>query len=199
MFAGGGLSGAAGSFGIMRTKLALPLLALAALGLMAAPAVLADGGDHANEKADKGQSKAAAMRAAHAHAQGSYVQANDTEDVNETGQRPAHVTAFLNRMSELRDAWRNDTAALREQCRAAAIDHENATKEERLAWAHCVRDGYRALRMAWHEDMRDARDEFRTAREAWREERAAARAANADARAANRGGNGEDNDTSDDA
>lgn len=184
----------------MRTKLAIPLLALAALGLMAAPAVLADGGDHADDNAGKGQSKAAAMRAAHAHAQGSYVHANETEDVNETGQRPAHVTAFLTRMSELRDAWRNETAALREQCRAATIDHENATKEERLAWAHCVRDGYRELRMAWHEDMREARDDFREARETWREERAAARAANAEARAANRGGNGNDtrgNDTSD--
>lgn len=147
------------------TRIALPLLALAALGLLAAPAVLADGEGGADTAADA-KGKAAGKRAA----------AAETADDGNGTKRPAHVAALVERMAALRASWHEGATKVREDCRAQALD-DNATKEERLAYAHCIRDGYRELRAAHHADIRAARADWKAALDAWKESRRAERAA----------------------
>lgn len=146
----------------MRPTLALPLLALAALGLVLAPVVLAD--TDANEsasdaqkadvkadKSDKAKEKALEKRAA--------------KPAKADHARPAHVTAFVERMAEIRESWHENATKVREDCRSAAVK-DNATDAK--AYGQCIREGYRGLHMWYHAEMRAAKADLKVGHETWK-------------------------------
>lgn len=112
--------------------------------LVAAPLALAGGEAHA----EKGRTKAAEARAEHPG------KADETADEgprpgraagkDDAEERKAAADGVRARVKTLREALHADATGVREACHGAERD-DNATKEGRLAWAHCIRDGYHKL------------------------------------------------------
>lgn len=61
---------------------------------------------------------------------------------------------FLAAFHALRDSWHENATAIREACHAVEKD-ANATKEERKAGAHCIRDGYKAWFASYRAERRE--------------------------------------------
>ena len=127
-----------------------------ALGLLATPLALAD----ADPASAKGQAKAAAAKAARDNRTHNGTDDDNRTRGNDTGEKPSWVAAFQARLKALRESWQENASAIRETCHAAQKPADNASKETRLAWAHCIRDGYKA----WLDEMRAERKEARMAR-----------------------------------
>lgn len=131
-----------------------------AFGLLATPLALAD----ADAPSGKGRGKAEAAKAARENRThnwtgnhtGDHARGNDTDD------KPSWVEAFQARLRELREAWRENASEIREKCHAAPQPANDSHKDARRAWAHCVRDGYKAFL----EELRAERKEARLARDA---------------------------------
>ncbi|HEX2021185.1 MAG TPA: hypothetical protein VHH36_00610 [Candidatus Thermoplasmatota archaeon] len=145
---------------------AIHVASLLTIAVMIVAGVAIAGGP--SEHASKGQEKAAEMRAAH-NATGNDSDDNDTrgKPANRTrddnGTRPAAVAAYWAALKEIRASWHENATKVREDCRAQAFDHANSTRDARVAHAHCVRDGYKALRVAYAAKLEAARDAFRAA------------------------------------
>lgn len=170
----------------MRRTLAL----LLAFGLLLAPLALAKGasdddgdadeprgrrhGGHGaddvaarNESSDDdaNETRGAGRRGAH-HADGADDE-NETDDDDARGRghaKRAFRAEFVSQLAQLRASWLENATAIREACHAAEKD-ENATKEERLDRAHCIRDGYHAFFETLRELLRDLRASRRAASE----------------------------------
>lgn len=130
------------------------LVGLLAIGLLATPFALAEGADRS------GKGKAIAS-------EGSDRALNATDDDHRSNRsdddaKPAWVAAFQARLRELRASWLENATAMREECRAAEKPGENATKEERREWAHCIKDAYKA----WFDVLRAEKREAKDARHA---------------------------------
>lgn len=156
----------------MRTTL---FATLAALALLAPAAfVLADEADPAAEA----RTKAAERRAAAQEHRANHTHGNDTDDENETRERPdrperperanhtaqreAH-RAYMARLHEIRAAWHENATKIREDCHQKSADKPNATREDRIAYAHCIRDGYKDLRAWAVAEIAEAREAARAA------------------------------------
>lgn len=147
----------------------LPLLLAAAL--LAAPVAIADGD---RSHGDAGKTRAAELRADHAPDHDD----NDTEDANETprGKRNASYrenhTALIDRIVEsihaLRASWHENATKVREDCKAADLDHRNESKDNRTARAHCIRDGYREWRAAHTAEFKELREQIRALKDSRR-------------------------------
>lgn len=92
-----------------------------------------------NEHAVKGQDKAAGARDENATG----ATAASHADGAQHGKKPAFATWHAT-MKALLTSWLENATKVRADCHAAEKD-DNATKEERLAAAHCIRDGYKAF------------------------------------------------------
>lgn len=147
----------------MRTVL---LGATLALLLVLAPLALADGED-GRTKAEKHRAEA---QTRHAEAE-----TNDTDDdANETA-RAGHASArasarenrstareaFLSGLADLRASWHENATAIRDGCRSSEFDRENATKEQKTEWAHCIQDGYASWRESHRAEIKDLREQLR--------------------------------------
>lgn len=129
-------------------------LALTALILAPAAVVAHDG------RADDARAAAEERKAA-AHANGTR---NETRDDNDTRDgRPAAVAAFHAALRALHASWHENMTQAREGCHAQTLDKENATRADRVAHAHCVRDAHKALHAAYRADLRELRAEMRAA------------------------------------
>lgn len=153
---GAALCAPAGSFGPMRAVI-LPLLLAAAL--LAAPVALAEGSD---DRRRDGESKEKAF-AARAEQAG-----NDDNKSARAEERAAfrdNRTALFDRviaqLHALRESWHENATKVREGCKSADIDHRNASKEDRTAHAHCIRDGYKAWRAAHSAEIKGLREELK--------------------------------------
>lgn len=140
------------------------ILAALTLSLLALAAPLAHAGAE-EDRASRGREKADdGAKALDAKARGRGERADDADKDNETAakqKRAAFLDGFRAKMAEWRAAWKENAAAIREACHAAAPDPANATKEERKARAHCIRDGYHELfaalkmeRKAWQDERK---------------------------------------------
>lgn len=128
---------------------------LMALLLVAAPLAAAEG--------EKGREKSEDAKL-HRDARADHHRDNKTDDGNKTAKAEkarTHADAFRAAMTKWREAWKENATAIREGCRAVVLDHDNATKEEKRAWAHCIRDGYHQFfqalkleRKAWKAQQR---------------------------------------------
>ena len=132
------------------------LVCVLTLGLLAVPLALAQ----ADGPSAKGEAKAAAAKAARENRTANATH-NKTHDDNGTHEgKPAWVSTFQAAMKALRESWKENASAIREECHAAAKPANDSGKDARLSWAQCVRDGYKA----WFEHARAARAEARAAR-----------------------------------
>lgn len=152
-----------------------------ATALLATPLALAGGEGPSHEKARERYEERALHRLDHDDD-------NETEDENETDDdengtshrhrqnrhgrdenrtegRPAWVSAFQEAVTALRASWAENRTAIQEECRAEKPD-ENATKEEKRAWAHCVRDGYKLWFDVMRAELKEIKAEMRAARDA---------------------------------
>ena len=138
------------------------IVCLLTLGLLATPFALAQ----ADGASDKGQAKAAAAKAARENRTNNHTAnhtGNHTRDGdNDTGEKPAWVAAFQARFKALREAWKENASEIREKCHAAEKPANNSSKDARLSWAHCIKDGYKTFL----QDLRAERKEARMARDA---------------------------------
>jgi hypothetical protein len=127
----------------------LLLAATLALVLLAAPfAAAADGSSHGRSEAASGhEGHASAKGAGHGHGPG------------------AILAAFHDRYAELMASWHENVTKVRVACHAdAKPSGDNATGHGVSAWAHCLRDGLRQLRMDLLAQRKDARDAAADAR-----------------------------------
>lgn len=76
----------------------------------------------------------------------------EKDDRHDEKKAPAFLAAFR----ALRASWHENATAIREGCHAAEPD-ANATKEERAARAHCIRDGYKAWMTGYRAERREMR------------------------------------------
>lgn len=133
------------------------LVGLLAIGLLATPFALADGADHSGKgKAIASERSNRTLNATHDD------DGPRSGDHSDEDGKPAWVGAFQARLRELRASWLENATAIREECHAAEKPGENATKEERREWAHCIRDAYKA----WFDILRAERREAKDARHA---------------------------------
>lgn len=140
-------------------------IALVTVLLLAAPLALA-GGDDASEK---GKAKAEERRR-------DAREGNETDDEpraklhgakeDRSAQRRAFHEAFVAKLREWREAWKENATAIRAACHAVVLDHDNASKEERRAWAHCIRDGYHQFFQALKLERKAWKDEWKASRDA---------------------------------
>lgn len=130
------------------------LVGLLAIGLLATPFALADGAD----RSGKGKAIASERSDRALNATDDDHRSNRSDD----DAKPAWVAAFQARLRELRASWLENATAMREECRAAEKPGENATKEERREWAHCIKDAYKA----WFDVLRAEKREAKDARHA---------------------------------
>jgi gas vesicle protein len=145
----------------MRTILAILLMAL----LLAAPLAAADREDGRSsgkrQDDDARENRTAALRV------------NKTDDDHERrGPRDANATAnwtanrtalfdrIMDRLASLRESWTENATKVREACHAKQIDHANASKDNRTALAHCIRDGYAKWRSENRAEMKELRAEL---------------------------------------
>ena len=84
--------------------------------------------------------------------------------------RPAWVADWHARMREIIQSFRENASSIRETCQAEHDADESATREDRLAMAHCIRDGYKTYFDELREARAQARAEMKEARLAWREQ-----------------------------
>ncbi len=146
-----------------RTRLRTSILIVAVVvGFLAVP-LTAMAASHDDRQAKDGRAHAESKRARH--------------DELVAAKRAA-VDAFKENRAQILDAYRDSFKAIREsylenktriisECRgkAAPSDADDSSgksemsKEERLAWAHCVRDGLKPLKEAARADIKDARAE----------------------------------------
>lgn len=82
----------------------------------------------------------------------------------ERGAGDDHPPGFLARLKALRVSWLENASAVREACHAAEKG-ENVSKEERLSWAHCIRDAFSLWRAEHRVERRETRDEARALRD----------------------------------
>lgn len=131
------------------------LATLMAALLVATPVALADDDDDNDRRADRREKWDDRRDAAEERreARASHRAADDEN-------RSALFASFKENMTILHEAWRADSAAIREACKA--LLPENATKAERKEAAHCVRDGYREWRALHREDIHALRDAFKS-------------------------------------
>lgn len=139
------------------------LATLAILTLLLAPVALASGG-HGHEAAP-----AATTSAKHHENE---TAENETGD-NETAEHDAHAAAdanFGSRMHALTASFRENVTALIQGCHSAdpaPQGHANDTsRAEHRSWAHCVANGFEALKIQFHADKKELRQERRAEREA---------------------------------
>lgn len=77
--------------------------------------------------------------------------------------RTAAHAAWNATMHAIRESYLENKTAVIESCRSnetKPADMANATKEEKQAFAKCVRDGLRPLKAAARADIEEAREEF---------------------------------------
>lgn len=70
-----------------------------------------------------------------------------------------NATAFATWRATLKSllaSWHENASAIRERCHAAEKP-DNATGNETKAWAHCIRDGYKAFLEGLRADLKQAR------------------------------------------
>lgn len=157
----------------MRPHASLYALLLAFL-VVASPLALASGESHS----EKGRARAEEAKAASDERRDddrdkdpTVEAAHDDREAreNRSAKRAAFIDALRAQLQKWRDAWKENATAIRASCHAVAPDHENATKEEHRAWAHCIRDGYhsflealrlerKAWRAEWRADWHGAHD-----------------------------------------
>lgn len=146
----------------MRTSGFLACLLL--IAVLAAPLALADGAeraradkaraDHApdaDDAADDARSNRTESRRERAHPWG---------DANATANQTARVEAFIAEVRAMHAAWGENATKVRDACKAQQIDKENATKEQRGAFAHCIRDGYAEWRAEHRASLKALREEM---------------------------------------
>lgn len=133
------------------------IVCLLTLGLLATPLALADG----ESASAKGKERAAAAKAARDNRTHNGT-GNHTADNATDGGKPSWVSSFQAALKAIRESWHENATEIRETCHAAAKPANNSSKDARLSWAHCVRDGYKA----WFDQMRVERKEARMARDA---------------------------------
>lgn len=117
-------------------------LALILAGLLLVPTALADSGGHA---------KARSARAAeddHGH--------HNEDEKKELRHNETRWDAWHARVKALFASWHENASAIRERCHAVEKP-DNATREQRQAWAHCVRDGYKSFFDHLRADLKQAR------------------------------------------
>lgn len=155
----------------MRRILAPSIAILLALALLAAPLALARGGADDGERAGKAKERAAEAKdkaaEARSHARddaGNKTRDNKTDDAQKEGRRAA-LDAFMDYFAALRNAWKDNATAIREACHAAE-PADNASKEERKSWAHCIRDGYKAFFEAMKLERKALKEEWKAERKA---------------------------------
>lgn len=153
----------------------LPIL-LVSFALLAAPVALADGDDtpHAGKgKSDDARAAAATHRANESEHDDDNESADDRGrklDANRTAWRENHsamIEGFVAQLKALQTSWHENATKVRESCKSATFDKENATRAERLARAHCIKDGYAAWRAEHRADIKELRDEMRALFESW--------------------------------
>lgn len=144
----------------MRTILALLLTGL----VLAAPLAIADGAGRSDEgktRADEARGNATASRDDH-HDDGERDNrtARHAARAEAAANRTASFDSLMTRLETLRLSWTENTTRIREECRAD-FDAANASKEDRRAHAHCIRDGYAGWRAEHRQDLRDLREDLR--------------------------------------
>ena len=132
------------------------IVCLLTLGLLATPLALADGDAAPGNGHGKAVAKAARDNRTDNHTGNHSDKGNHTHG-NDTADKPAWVAAFQARLKALRDSWRENASEVRETCHAAAKPANNSSKDARLAWAHCIRDGYKAFLEEWRAERKEAR------------------------------------------
>lgn len=137
----------------MRTIL---ILCLVSLTLLTAPVVLADRGDDADTTDDERRASATARH-----------EAKIAWRENLTANRTAAWESFATSVATLRGSWHENTTATASACHSVTLDKENATKEERVAQAHCVRDGHRAWRILHSDEIRALHTQLTTLLNGW--------------------------------
>jgi hypothetical protein len=143
------------------------LTCLLLTALLIVPVALADG---------EGRSRAEEARADHApHADDAAdeARANNTDrptrearahpwaDANATADHSARVEAFIAEVRAMHTSWKENATSVRDLCQAQQIDKENATKEQRGDFAHCIRDGYAEWHAEHRASLKALRDEMR--------------------------------------
>ncbi|HUR68057.1 MAG TPA: hypothetical protein VM370_02340 [Candidatus Thermoplasmatota archaeon] len=77
-------------------------------------------------------------------------------------ERRALIQDFLESLHAIRASWHENATAIREACHSDdSFDHANATKDERTARAHCIRDGFSEWRAERRADLKELRAELR--------------------------------------
>jgi hypothetical protein len=137
----------------MRTIIAILLASL----VLVTPLALADGGPG---RSDAGKARAAEERATHASHDDADPAARHAAREEAAANRTALFERFMTRLEAIRASWTENATKIREDCRGD-FDHEDATKDERLARAHCIRDGYADWRAEHRADLRELREELR--------------------------------------
>lgn len=74
--------------------------------------------------------------------------------------RSAALAGLRENWTKLHESWEAESVSIKAACRAAEKD-ENATHDEKVDAAHCIRDGYRAWRELHREDFRALKQSFR--------------------------------------
>lgn len=134
---------------------ATPLALLMTILVALAPLAAAEG-QGPSSNADKGQTKAAQMRANQAN----WTDDHGNKSGNHSKRNDTRFDAYHARIAQLVDMWLENASKIRDACHNATKPdaHNNTTtKEQRLAWAHCVRDGYASFRaqlLGWRADAR---------------------------------------------
>lgn len=131
-----------------------------ALGLLATPLALADG-----DASMKGK----AVASSHAKRGNATDDRDSNLTKNETSEKPAFILAFQLRMRELRESWRENASEIRESCHAMEKPGENATKDDRLAKAQCIKEGYAAWFKTLRAERKEAKLEMKEQRQAARD------------------------------
>lgn len=148
----------------MRTTRLLLTLALAAL--LATPLALAEEGKGRSDQARADQNPD------HDDDRAEHRDQTRAARENFTANRSALMERFLDRLHALHGSWQENATAIRETCRnATQVDHANETKENRTAWAHCVRDGYHEWRAEKRAELKELRAELRALFEGWHKSR----------------------------
>lgn len=165
----------------MRTPTILVIL-LAGF-LLAAPLVLAEGGrgDEHRQAADDHRAESSDDDANETSDD------NETDDDNETGDdesgeshglsaesraawrenHTALIDSMIAQLQALRESWKENATAIREGCHTADLDHKNATHDERVSHAQCIRERYSEWRADHRADLKELREQLRALAESW--------------------------------
>lgn len=157
--------------------------ALVAVGLVAGVAGLAMAQPGSNANASSGAAGSGGA-GGHGKSLGNMSAENRTAYIAEMKEaRAAALASFKENRTAAHAAWNATMHAIKESylenktlvikgCRSnetKPADMGNASKEEKQAFAKCVRDGLRPLKAAARADIEEAREEFRSAMKSARE------------------------------